>query len=156
MVFPEIAQIAIGFWTGQPSGAFDSCLAYVERQATAAFQDAIAPSAGFFDSSFHKCGFCCQGVGKQVLVWAVEETLEKNLLNTLVELDVAVKAMPSANPKLDLLKLFARIDELVKQLPCDSDPILLHYLHKKSYQKARLYLQGRDMENAAGNCRHLN
>jgi hypothetical protein len=82
--------------------------------------------------------------------------LEKNLLNTLVELDVAVKAMPSANPKMDLLKLFAQIDELAGQLPRDTDPVLLHYLHKKSYQKARRFLQGREAENAAGNCRHLN
>lgn len=86
----------------------------------------------------------------------METLLEKNLLKTLVELDAAVQAMPSANPKLDLLKLFARIDELAKALPRDADPILLHYLHKKSYQKARLLLQGREAENAAGNCRHVN
>ena len=85
----------------------------------------------------------------------MEFTLEKDLLRTLVELDVAVKAMPSANPKLNLLKLFARIEELAKQLPRDADPTLLHYLRKKSYQKARLFLQGRDAENAAGNCQHL-
>ena len=86
----------------------------------------------------------------------METTLEKNILKTLVELDAAVKAMPSANPKLDLLKLFARIDELAQALPRDADPILLHYLHKKSYQKARLFLQGREAENAVGNCRHVN
>ena len=83
----------------------------------------------------------------------MEVTLEKDLLNTLVELDVAVRAMP--NPKLNLLKLFARIDELAKQLPRDADPQLLHYMRKKSYQKARLFLQGRDAENAAGGCQHL-
>ena len=53
-------------------------------------------------------------------------------------------------------ELFARIDELAKELPRDSDPVLLHYLHKKSYQKARLFLQGREAENAAGNCHHVN
>ena len=86
----------------------------------------------------------------------MEVTLEKNLLNALTDLDVAVRAMPSANPKLNLLKLFARIDDLAKQLPRDADPTLLHYLRKKSYQKARLCLQGRDAENDAGNCQHLN
>jgi hypothetical protein len=86
----------------------------------------------------------------------VEATLEKNLLNALTDLDAAVKAMPSANPKMDLLKLFAQIDELTRQLPRDSDPVLRHYLQKKSYQKARLFLQGREAENAAGNCRHTN
>lgn len=81
-------------------------------------------------------------------------TLEQNLLAALDELDAAVKALPSANPKPGLLPLFARIDELAGQLPADADPALRHYLHKKSYEKARLCLQGRDAENQAGNCRH--
>jgi len=29
---------------------------------------------------------------------------------------------------------------------------LLHYLHRKSYEKARLFLEGRGAENAAGSC----
>jgi hypothetical protein len=81
--------------------------------------------------------------------------LEKNLLNALVELAAAVKTMPSANPKPNLLSLFAHIDELTKQLPRNADPTLLHYLHKKSYEKARLFLQDRDAENQVGNCRHV-
>jgi len=79
----------------------------------------------------------------------------QNILATLVELDEAVKSMPTANPKPNLLPLFARIDELTKQLPRDADPQLLHYLHKKSYEKARLFLQDRDAENQIGNCRHV-
>jgi hypothetical protein len=77
------------------------------------------------------------------------------LLDALVELDKAVESMPTANPKPNLLPLFARIDELTKQLPRDADPTLLHYLHKKSYEKARLFLQDRDAENEAGNCGHV-
>ena len=79
----------------------------------------------------------------------------QNILAALVELDDAVKTMPTANPKPNLMPLFARIDELTKQLPRDADPTLLHYLHKKSYEKARLFLQNRDAENQAGNCRHV-
>jgi hypothetical protein len=86
---------------------------------------------------------------------AVETSLEKSLLNTLVELENAVKSMPTANPKPDLLPIFSRLDELTKQLPRDADSSLLHYMHKKSYEKARLWLQGRDAENRAGNCRHV-
>jgi len=85
----------------------------------------------------------------------VEASLEKTLLNVLIELDHAVKSMPSANLKPNLLPLFERIDELTKQLPRDADPTLLHYLYKKSYEKARLFLQNRDEENQAGNCRHV-
>lgn len=80
---------------------------------------------------------------------------EQNILQALVELDKAVKSMPTANPKPNLLPLFSRLDTLARELPPQSDPQLLHYLHKKSYEKARLFLQGRDAENAAGNCGHL-
>ena len=79
---------------------------------------------------------------------------EQNILRALVELDGAVKAMATANPKPNLVPLFARLDELTRQLPPQAEPQLLHYLHKKSYEKARLFLEGRDAENAAGNCGH--
>lgn len=77
---------------------------------------------------------------------------ESAILQTLIELDNAVKAMPVTNPKPNLLPLFARIDELTRQLSKSAAPELLHYLHKKSYEKARLFLEGRDAENARGNC----
>ena len=86
---------------------------------------------------------------------SVENSLDKQLLNALLDLDSAIKAMPTANPKPNLVPMFNRIDDLARQLPRDADPALLHYLHKKSYEKARLYLQGRDAENQVGNCRHV-
>jgi hypothetical protein len=79
--------------------------------------------------------------------------LEENLLAALVTLDQAVKMMPLANPKPSLLPLFARIDELTKQLPRDADPQLLHFLHRKSYEKARLFLEDHQAEIQAGTCR---
>ena len=79
-------------------------------------------------------------------------TTERAILEALVELDTAVKAMPTANPKPNLLPIFLRLDELTRQLPKNASPDLLHYLHKKSYEKARLWLEGRDAENARGNC----
>jgi len=78
--------------------------------------------------------------------------VENQLLAALTQLAETVKAMATTSPKPDLLPIFARIDELTKRLPRDADPTLLHYLHKKSYEKARLFLQGRDTENQAGNC----
>jgi len=93
---------------------------------------------------------------RQISITAcVETSLEKNLLKTLVALDAAVKTLPSARPKPDLLPLLARIEELAKQLPRETDPTLLHYLHRKSYEKARRFLQGRDADNQVGNCRHV-
>jgi hypothetical protein len=85
----------------------------------------------------------------------VDNSLEKSLLDALTDLDAAVKTMPAANPKPNLVPLFNRIDDLTRKLPRDADSALLHYLHKKSYEKARLFLQGRDAENQAGNCRHV-
>jgi len=79
--------------------------------------------------------------------------LEKTILDTLLELDEKIKNLRTTNSKPDFLELFARLDALTNQLPKNSDPNLLHYLHKKSYEKARLALQGRDSENAQGACR---
>lgn len=77
---------------------------------------------------------------------------EKAILQVLIELDTAVKSMPTANPKPNLLPIFLRLDELTRQLPKNASPDLLHYLHKKSYEKALFWLEGRDAENARGNC----
>ena len=77
---------------------------------------------------------------------------EQRILDSLLELERAVASMATASPKPNLLPMFNRIDELTRQLPRDADPTLLHYLHKKSYEKARLFLQGRESENARGNC----
>jgi hypothetical protein len=78
---------------------------------------------------------------------------ERDILQTLIELENAVKAMAGANPKPNLSPLFNRIDALTDQLPKDTDATLLHYLHRKSYEKARLWLEGRETENQAGSCR---
>ena len=80
--------------------------------------------------------------------------IEQNILQALLDLEHTVQAMPTAKPKPNLLPLFARIDDLAHELPPSTDPTLLHYLHKKSYEKARLFLQGREAQNQAGNCRH--
>jgi len=80
---------------------------------------------------------------------------EEAILQALTELDSTVKSMPTANPKPNLLPIFERIDGLARQLPRGTDPQLLHYLQKKSYEKARLFLRGRDAENVQGSCGHV-
>jgi hypothetical protein len=89
------------------------------------------------------------------LLQRVNTPTEKELLSVLIHLADTVQSMPMANPKPNLLPIFARLDELTAQLPRQTDPTLLHYLHKRSYEKARLFLQGRDAENQVGNCRHV-
>ncbi len=78
--------------------------------------------------------------------------VEQQILDALTQLDVSVKSMATAHPKPNLLPLFAQIDQLTAALPTGADPSLLHYLHKKSYEKARLWLLGREAENRRGAC----
>ena len=75
---------------------------------------------------------------------------EKDILQALTELDTAVKGMATANPKPNLMPLFARIDHLAAQLPPETDWELLHFLSRKSYDKARAKLEGRAA--ARGSC----
>jgi hypothetical protein len=63
---------------------------------------------------------------------------EKDILQCLTELDEAAKG--AGNPKPDLKSLLARLDQLTREMPQDSDPDLLHYLRRKSYERARLFL----------------
>ncbi len=67
--------------------------------------------------------------------------LEQSILNTLLELDAAVRSIRTGNRKPDLQPLFSRLDYLASQLPKGTDPQLRHYLNNKSYEKARLLLQ---------------
>ena len=78
--------------------------------------------------------------------------IEKNLLDHLIELKALVKAMPTAHPKPNLLPLFQQIEELANQLPRGTAPDLLHYLQKKSYEKAREWLEGHYSEIQKGGC----
>lgn len=74
---------------------------------------------------------------------------EKQILKTLMELERVVRSMATAQPKPGLLSIFARLDELTAALPKNTEPDLLHYLHKRSYEKARLLLSGRESEMPA-------
>jgi hypothetical protein len=74
--------------------------------------------------------------------------IEQQILENLDALETAVARMATASPKPDLLPIFARLDELTRQLPPGTDPDLLHYLHRKSYQKASALLHQRQTGKA--------
>jgi hypothetical protein len=69
--------------------------------------------------------------------------IEQQILDNLLALETAVAHMATANPKPDLLPIFSRLEALTLQLPAGTEPMLLHFLHRKSYQKARVLLQER-------------
>jgi hypothetical protein len=69
---------------------------------------------------------------------------EREILDTLLELEQAAgRKWAPGLPKPDLRPIFARLDDLASQLPADAPPDLRHYLQRKSYQKARAFLQQR-------------
>lgn len=68
---------------------------------------------------------------------------EREILATLQELKESVERMKTAPGKTNLLPLFERVDRLTLSLPPNSDRSLLHYLHKKSYDKALQHLRER-------------
>jgi hypothetical protein len=69
--------------------------------------------------------------------------LEQNILDTLLELERAASSMGAGQPKRDLRPIFARLDQLASELPSDTPSDLRHYLQRKSYLKARAFLQER-------------
>jgi hypothetical protein len=77
---------------------------------------------------------------------------EQSIHQALVDLEDSIADLQKNGTKPDFQGLFSRLDQLTAELPSGTDPQLLHYLHKKSYQKARLFLEGRDAENANGGC----
>jgi len=78
--------------------------------------------------------------------------IERNILESLNELDAAVKTMATAKPKPNFRPLFERIESLANELPRGTAPDLLHYMQKKSYEKARLWLQGHFDKIQKGSC----
>lgn len=78
--------------------------------------------------------------------------LEQRIHGQLVNLEQTVAAMATASPKPSIVPVLAELSRLAGELPAGTDPRLLHYLHKHSFEKARLFLEGREAENARGNC----
>jgi len=78
-------------------------------------------------------------------------TIGAELLQALRDFKTAVAGV-NKDPKPNLMTHFNRIDELTGKLPNDTDGELIHYLHKKSYEKARLFLEERYSEIQKGGC----
>jgi hypothetical protein len=66
---------------------------------------------------------------------------EAEILTVLEQIQTAVAQMAAANPKPDLRPLFATLEKLTNALPKGTDPQLLHFLHRGSYEKATQWLQ---------------
>ncbi len=84
--------------------------------------------------------------------------IEHSLLEALIELERAAASgrgsQGSPTVKTPILPILERIDRLASELPATAPGDLRHYLQRKSYEKARLFLMDRDGENARGGCGH--
>ena len=76
---------------------------------------------------------------------------EQQVLAALRDLEDAVRRCRTENPPPPLLPIFDRLDALAAQLPPGTGHDLRHCLQRKSYEKARLLLEGVDPEK--GTCR---
>jgi len=77
------------------------------------------------------------------IIFIAMTQIEREILRTLVELEGAAGGMAASVPKPDLRPLFARLDELTGRLPAEAGDDLRHYLQRKSYKKARAFLEQR-------------
>lgn len=67
---------------------------------------------------------------------------EKEILETLKALNQEVSSMNGPGAKQNLVQFFNRLDQLATELPETTHPRLMHYMHKRSYEKALLFLSG--------------
>ena len=79
-------------------------------------------------------------------------TQEQQLLDSLETLKNAVEQLASQKAKLDLIGLFAKSTTTRRRFHRALTPRYRTHFQRKSYEKARPFLLGRDAENASGNC----
>ncbi len=77
---------------------------------------------------------------------------ETSVLKTLHALEAAIAAGRPPSPNPTLRTVLSQLDQLTTELPPTIRADLRHYLQKRSYQKARILLEGGDPE--AGACPH--
>ncbi len=74
--------------------------------------------------------------------------VERELLDALVGLE-GVAGSGAPGPRPGLAEALRRVEEAARRLPAGTSGDLLHYLGKRSYEKARLWLEGKDPEQGA-------
>ena len=79
--------------------------------------------------------------------------LESKVLEQLNALEAGIAGIRDGiEPKPNLMPIFQELDRLESTMAPREAPRLRHYLQNKSYEKAKLWLLGRDAENLPGVC----
>lgn len=74
--------------------------------------------------------------------------VEAELLEALRNLE-GVVGTGAPGPRPGLAAALAQVESAGRRLPPGTAPDLLHYVQKRSYEKARLWLEGEDPEKGA-------
>jgi hypothetical protein len=77
---------------------------------------------------------------------------ERDFLDALAALEEGLKAPGNGGAHADVRGLLRKLEDAALTLLPEADRELKHYLERKSHEKARLYLLGRDHENEKGPC----
>ncbi|HAB15805.1 MAG TPA: hypothetical protein PLX89_11050 [Verrucomicrobiota bacterium] len=78
----------------------------------------------------------------------MSRSAQTRILDALRHLEAEAARTPPGNLRAPL----AELDRLTQDLPRDTDPELRHFLRQRSYEKARLFLEGRLAEITRGGC----
>ena len=78
------------------------------------------------------------------------EDWRASILEGLRGFEAAASAAGRGGDRSALRASLARLADLERALPADADAQLRHYLQRRSYEKARLWIEGTDPE--AGPC----
>jgi len=79
-------------------------------------------------------------------------SMDAALVAALTALEQAARARAAGDLSADVRPPLAELDRLTNALPADADPELAHYLRRRSYEKARLFLEGRVGGIEKGGC----
>lgn len=79
---------------------------------------------------------------------------EQDILSALIDLEAAAASARGPGPKIPILPILERLDRFAVDLPADAPGDLRHYLQRRSYEKARLFLLGRGAGAPRGTCGH--
>lgn len=78
--------------------------------------------------------------------------IEQEILQALRELESVATTVRSGGAPGGVRPVLERIGRLSASLPADAPGDLRHYLQRGSYEKARLFLEGRGDEAPPGTC----
>ncbi len=105
-----------------------------------------AVGRGFKSLTVHHFSYHLITMSPSTQISPPDSSFETSILDGLHALEAAITAGRPPAPNPALRSVLARLDELTAAMPQKTTADLRHYLQKRSYQKARILLEGGDPE----------